>query len=1123
MTDAAQYRFLPWTRRGLAAVAETKDQIGDLPARPKISVGVTITGSITSSTYLNVYGPGDVLGIDTTMIVRTDPRRLSSDVEPNYMPAIEFDPPDLPWMFTPARAGDLDRLQPWLVLVCVDRSVVAPPAALPGSKGGGPLPVIRISAQDVPNELPDLKESWAWGHTQVMVKDTDPKLTKDTIDKDPRLNVSRLVCPRRLQPGRRYIACLVPAFDVGVFRGLTGEQPPMETLAPAWDVASPPTELVLPVYFHWEFSTGPSGDFELLASKLKPFRCPPTVGYTPMHVGSGGPELPVIAPGTPGSILDMDGALRSPVGSPARIEEVDPGLVEGLRNAVDAAAVHAAGLATGSTPVLGPPLYAEWHTELHRARAGLNGWFNHLNLDPRARVAAGLGTEVVRANQEQFMHSAWEQVGEVLAANQLLNFAALSLEVATKIHKRHLAKLANDRLLQVAQPMLNRVLMAGQTVDATMAITSLPNAAADPAMRRMTGGRHPVMRKAALMADLNVDKALTVNSTMYTTLAGGWSGVEPNAFIPDGIENIRGLDELNLPPGNQLVSLKSLGLDIEMPADFLRSTRTSYRAVRTGPAEPSPPQLRDDLFTSGVLTLSVLRELGQTPTADGGTVASSGNLNIAIDSLREVSRINPSASAFLIDGTLAAPRVSALNVTRDGEINVRGATTATTIGTVSPDLSRGTGTSLGSVLGDLEPGTFSSPRRVTRIPTVTSGGTVTGGTVADRPGVPTGRGTVGGTVSGSTVSGGMVDVAATNTVMPPLREVAAVTRFQDAWGGMVAELVEITAEPGARLVPFPTAAAAQQVMTATNPAVVIPKRIATMISIDDKSYLQGLAQGVFETVTASVMAYPTLPAPMYEYLARYDRDRFLPGVEVIPPNAITLLETNPRFIEGFMVGLNHEMNRELLWREYPTDRRGTPFRHFWDWIDGEPDIDELHKWPASLALGKNGRKGDQGQIVLLVRGDLLRRYPNTMVYAWKAGTDGRLIPSPGANQLAYPEFTGVFEPDFAFFGFGLTDQDLNEGNGWFFVLQEQPTEPRFGFDEPVSESVGSFVSGSWSNATWANTGTVPGRHLVITDNAITPKQFQEVEFVKNSGHLAAITLQKPVRVAVQSSNMYTPE
>ena len=54
---------------------------------------------------LTVNGPGDVMGLDPRVVVRTDPRPHSVDVEPNYLPLVEFDPPDLPWMFTPAASG----------------------------------------------------------------------------------------------------------------------------------------------------------------------------------------------------------------------------------------------------------------------------------------------------------------------------------------------------------------------------------------------------------------------------------------------------------------------------------------------------------------------------------------------------------------------------------------------------------------------------------------------------------------------------------------------------------------------------------------------------------------------------------------------------------------------------------------------------------------------------------------------------------------------------------------------------------------------------------------------------------------------------------------------------------
>src|SRR5688572_10683541 len=71
-----------------------------------------------------------------------------------------------------------------------------------------------------------------------------------------------------------------------------------------------------------------------------------------------------------------------------------------------------------------------------------------------------------------------------------------------------------------------------------------------------------------------------------------------------------------------------------------------------------------------------------------------------------------------------------------------------------------------------------------------------------------------------------------------------------------------------------------------------------------------------------VMAYPRIPMPMYKPLADRMRDAFMPGAEDIPNDFVLLVGPNPRFVESFMVGLNHEMGRELLWRGYPTDQRG---------------------------------------------------------------------------------------------------------------------------------------------------------------------------------------------------------
>ena len=93
-----------------------------------------------------------------------------------------------------------------------------------------------------------------------------------------------------------------------------------------------------------------------------------------------------------------------------------------------------------------------------------------------------------------------------------------------------------------------------------------------------------------------------------------------------------------------------------------------------------------------------------------------------------------------------------------------------------------------------------------------------------------------------------------------------------------------------------------------------------------------------------ILDAPEFPQPMYEALRDLAQDVFFPGLEHVPPNTVTLLETNSQFVESFLVGLNAELNRELLWRNYPTDQRGTSFRKFWDTSvgTGQPDIEPIH-------------------------------------------------------------------------------------------------------------------------------------------------------------------------------------
>jgi hypothetical protein len=359
----------------------------------------------------------------------------------------------------------------------------------------------------------------------------------------------------------------------------------------------------------------------------------------------------------------------------------------------------------------------------------------------------------------------------------------------------------------------------------------------------------------------------------------------------------------------------------------------------------------------------------------------------------------------------------------------------------------------------------------------------------------------------------------TRTIPLPVKDAAVVARFEKAISDFIA-LPELTVpvDRGA-LKTLDLPQVAQVLLKRIDPSVNVPRRLSDMIRVGDKSL--AVFAGPRLTVRPTfdrIMVAPEMPAPMYSFLAGYDQERFVPGLGVIPPNSITLLETNPRFIEAFMVGLNYEMNRELLWRGYPTDQRGTPFRFFWQWLDGQPDIPPIHTWMASPParpgnlLGAHARgAGEGGQLVMLIRGELVRRYPNAVIFAAKPGANAAEISLDEADHK-HPVFHGQLPPDVIFAGFDLIDEDLTRDGGWFFVIQEQPTEPRFGFDQPASKDAGPL--GSWSDANWLHTETDEGAYIRIAGNPLTARSFGGLRFGDNAAAIAAITLQDPMRVAV---------
>jgi hypothetical protein len=237
----------------------------------------------------------------------------------------------------------------------------------------------------------------------------------------------------------------------------------------------------------------------------------------------------------------------------------------------------------------------------------------------------------------------------------------------------------------------------------------------------------------------------------------------------------------------------------------------------------------------------------------------------------------------------------------------------------------------------------------------------------------------------------------------------------------------------------------------------------------------------------------------------------LPGVDRVPPETAALLVTNPAFVEAFMLGLNDEMRRELAWRQYPVDQRGTYFTNFWGAGAGaapSDDIVPIATWNAALHLGGNATAHGE-QVVLLLRGELLRRYPSTIVSAVQAAGP------PNARTLTtteiFPIFQGTIDPDMVFFGFALSVAAATAGSGWYFVLAEHPTEPRFGF-EPIVKP-GPLTT--WNNLAWPQVKVAHG-HVDLAAAAPSPP-LEGATWNANSAQQAFITFRRPVRVALHAS------
>lgn len=1134
--EIGTYSFLPWLRQGIANNILTPDLDTSVKVRASVNVAFTLTGEGIDPTETEpiskpvaLYGPGDIIGIESKAIIKTEPRNWITNFEPNYLPYIDFYDEDFVWRYTPAAPDtELGRLRPWIMLVVLKEDEFTDGKNIANK----PLPYINVpNARDV---FPPAEQLWAWAHVHInddIVKLEDhienddlnsvlPRF-REVLNKNPDLAYSRIVCPRKLAANTPYHAFLVPVFESGRLAGSGLEIPP-DTVATESSWGSVQTEF--PYYHRWYFRTGTVGDFEYLVRLLEPKPVDSRVGRRDMDVQEPGSNISGIN-GKLGGILKLGGALQIPFKAMAKEDKAEVLKYENWDRLDQLEALSEA----QKDALLDKDAVEKLNqVEPHEFQKGLSSFIN-LADDYSIKEAAEANqdsalSEAIEASMEEDdpddplitppLYGRWH------AMIQRLLHERDGSEIPTKgnwIHELNL-----DPRWRVSAGFGTRVVQDkqeeymdgawGQVGEILKANKRIRWAQFAREASRVFFNKHIIaMRQKsaekALLLTTPVHKRImaqgvTVHHQVNTSLV-------PHAAISAPMRRI-------VRPRSRIMRSLPFGGRVQ-PHNIIE--RINKREVYPVPPKKVPktvPTLDDvsDGLKPDNIPNFILNLLSKCPWLQYIALFLAAVLLI-ITLIFSSSGISHSIFGVLIAGSLYL-----YTRLRKWTKRVQDAE---------------------SVLEEKQ-----TPEAVDRLPLS-----------------PDFRITNMG--EGFTPSRGAADSPEASRFKTALRDTY--------------EFVQLSGQAGAipKLKELDVDLIVNETIKGINPELTIPRLVLSNILIPERLFK--LIGKEFK----EIMAYPEFNIPMYKPLVDISTELFLPNINFIEQNSISLLETNQKFIESYMVGLNHEFARELLWREYPTDQRGSYFRQFWDvsgYLDTENldeealkeklrDIPPLHRWSKSSNLGDHDYREEQGEkeeeAVLVIRGELLKKYPTAVIYAHKAewqrnkedGTIDNTLPrvladlteeerkNPPPDKVKTPLYEAKVDPDIYFFGFDLTIEEAKGGTGenpddkpgWFFVIKERPGEPRFGLD--IEREGGINV---WNDLAWEDVvpGVAAGDFIKIDQNtptinlvppspsgelAVKYDQYEdEDEHLTwnkdmNAAEVAYILYQIPVLVAVHASEM----
>ena len=1195
--EIGTYSFLPWLRQGIANNIKTQDLDSSVKVRAAVNIALTLKGEGIDATEIEtisrdvaLYGPGDIIGIQSKAIIKTEPRDWITNFEPNYLPYIDFYDEDFSWRYTPAAPNTgRGRLRPWIMLVVLTEDEFEDGKNIANK----PLPYIEVT--DASNVFPPVDQLWAWAHVHInedIVKlendiennDLNSVLPRfrDVLNRNPDLAHSRIVCPRKLAANTPHHAFLIPVFESGRLAGLGSEiSPDTPATKSSWD--SGQTEF--PYYHRWYFRTGTVGDFEYLVRLLEPKPVDSRVGRRDMDVLDPGSNISGIDDKL-GGVLKLGGALQVPFKTMPKADKAEVLKYENWDRLDQLEALSDEEM----EELLGKDTVEKLdQVKPHIFQKDLASFIN-LADDYSVKEAA-------KANQDSALSEKIERTipksefGDENLVLTLLNEGILkNVDID---HVRFDDSITNEDLLRSRLEQIE-----GIQIEPILAIWRYD----DPLITPPLYGRWHAMVQRLLeerdgtsispnnnwIHELNLDprwrvavdfgtKVVQDKQEEYMDAAWGQVGeiLEANRKIRLAQlaketswvfynKHITTIKEKN--------TEKALVFTAPVQKRILAQDATVYHQVNTSRVphaivsaplrriiRPRSRLMRSLPFADNIQPENLIYRINKEevypapPKEVPKTVPTLDDLSDGLkpDNVPDLILDLLSKYPWLQYLPLALVAVLLMLVFILGF----------------------SGISL-SVIGAMVAGSlylYTLLKRWTR--QVQDAESVleenqTPEAVDELPNSPDFR--ITDMREGFTPGRGATDSPEASRFKTALRDTY--------------EFVQLSGQAGAipTLNELNVNLMVDETIKGINPELTIPRLVLNNIRIP--AHIKKLIGEEFK----EAMAYPEFDIPMYKPLVDISTELFLPNINYISQNSISLLETNQNFIESYMVGLNHEFARELLWREYPTDQRGSYFRQFWDVsgyldtknLDEEAlkeklrDIPLLHRWSKISNLGDHDYREEQGdkeeEAVLVIRGELLKKYPTAVIYAhkaeWQRKEDGTIdntkerrlveltdeeLKNPPRDKVKTPLYEAKVDPDIYFFGFNITIEEARGGTGenpddkpgWFFVIEERPGEPRFGLDIKREGDINV-----WNDLAWEDVVPSVDNGNFININATTPiislvdphcdpedplhnpeleekcEQYMEDMHLTwnkdmNAAEVAYILYQVPVLVAVHASEM----